>query len=187
MDTIQKQTLIEAAVYILNKTDGVTLYKLFKILYFAEKYHLLNWGSRITNETFLAFDYGPVPKNLYGVAKDERNKKAITTQLQKMFDDSICFADEDASNYLLAKRDANKDYLSESDIECLDKSIEENKNCTFNQLKEKSHDSAWQKAFYAKQHGGSDVMDTISIAQAAGANDEMINYIMEQTNNLVLA
>ena len=105
----------------------------------------------------------------------------------RMFDESIAFAGEDASNVLLAKREANLDYLSDSDISCLDESIKENSTLSFDELKNKSHDAAWEEAFRCHEQGGSDVIDTIAIARAAGANDEMISYIKEQLQTLVLA
>lgn len=187
MNSIQKQTLIEAVVYILNKTKGIAFYYVFKILYFAEKKHLCQWGSRIIDDAFLAYEYGPVLKDLYSVVKAKKRGDKTSNQLLKMFDESIAFAGEDASNVLLAKRDANLDYLSDSDISCLDESIKENSTLSFDELKNKSHDAAWEEAFRCHEQGGSDVIDTIDIARAAGANDEMISYIKEQLQTLVLA
>lgn len=189
MTLFDRQTLIEAVLYILNATKGIDFYHMFKILYFAEQKHLVKWGTRITAEDFHAYDYGPVPFNLYGAVKAKRSEAIgagqATLTLPNMFNDAISFAGEDAPNVLLAKRDANLDYLSESDIQCLDESIKENAHLTFNQLKEKSHDCAWREAYDNKAMKG-DLMSSLSIARAAGANDDMIEYISEQMEDLVL-
>lgn len=190
MTLFDRQTLIEAVLYILNVTKGIDFYHVFKILYFAEQKHLVKWGIRITAEDFHAYDYGPVPLNLYGAVKANRSETFGTDwakqQLPSMFKDTISFAGEDAPNVLLAKRNADLDYLSESDIQCLDESIKENAHLTFNQLKEKSHDCAWHEAYDNKTAKG-DFMSPLSIARAAGANDDMIEYISEQMEDWGLA
>ncbi len=190
MTLFDRQTLIEAVLYILNATKGIDFYHVFKILYFAEQKHLVKWGTRITAEEFHAYDYGPVPSNLYGAVRTKRigtsGAGRARQQFSHMFNDAISFAGEDAPNVLLARRNANLDYLSESDIQCLDDSIKENAHLTFSQLKEKSHDSAWHEAYDNKGTEG-DLMNPLSIARAAGASDDMIEYISEQMDDLVLA
>ena len=86
------------------------------------------------------------------------------------------FAGDDAPNVLLAKREADLDFLSKSGMECLDESIGENVGLTFDQLKQKSHDAAWQEAYQGK----GDLMSNIAIAKAAGADDFMLQYIADQ-------
>ena len=86
------------------------------------------------------------------------------------------FAGDDAPNVLLAKREADLDYLSQSERECLDEAISENAGLTFDQLKQKSHDTAWQEAYQSND----DLMSTVSIAKAAGANEAMLEYIIDQ-------
>ena len=173
MTKFEKQCLMEVMLYILNSTKGADIYHVLKILYFAEQKHLVKWGSRITADDFRAYDYGPVADQLYHAI---RNSRRLDGDLSEMFQQVATFAGDDAPNVLLPKRQANMDYLSKSETECLDESIRENAGLTFNELKEKSHDSAWQKVY-----GSScDVMDSVSIAKAAGATDAMLEYIQDQ-------
>lgn len=164
---------MEVMLYILNSTKGTDIYHVLKILYFAEQKHLAKWGSRITADDFRAYDYGPVANQLYHAI---RNSRRVDGELSDMLQQVVTFAGEDAPNVLLPKRGADMDYLSRSEVECLDESIRENASLTFNELKEKSHDSAWQVAY----EGSSDVMDSLSIARAAGASEAMLEYIREQ-------
>ena len=57
--------------------DGIDFLKLFKILYFANKYHLKEALRPIVSDSFLAMKNGPVPHTLYfifkGWTKDEYN------------------------------------------------------------------------------------------------------------------
>lgn len=48
---------------------GVTNLKLQKILYLAQMVHLGRYGRRLVDETFEAWDYGPVSSKLYHRAK----------------------------------------------------------------------------------------------------------------------
>jgi uncharacterized phage-associated protein len=181
MDFLDRKTLTEAVLYILNATKGIDFYHVFKIMYFAEQKHLVRWGTRMTEECYLAYEYGPVPSSLYSAVKSEKKGSC------DMLKGAVSFAGEDAPNVLLPLRTPDMDYLAQSDIECLDESIRENAHLTFGQLKEKSHDSAWREAYENKTRNGNDAMSVLSIARAAGATEEMLDYIQEQTEELVLA
>lgn len=172
MTQFEKKCLIEVMLYILNSTKGTDIYHVLKILYFAEQKHLVKWGSRITADEFRAYEYGPVADQLYHAIK---NSHLLDKELPEMLSQVAHFAGDDAPNVLLAKRKADLDYLSQSEIECLNESIKENVGLTFNQLKEKSHDAAWQESYQDKN----DLMSSLSIARAAGATDLMLEYIKD--------
>ena len=70
------------------------------------------------------------------------------------------------------------DELSDSDVQCLDDSFEENRLVDTYDLSKKSHDYAWYKA----REGGysnNPSMNTLDIARAGGASDAMLEYIKE--------
>lgn len=166
MTKFEWQRIKEIILYILNITKGLDYYRVFKVLYFAEKEHLKKYGTRMIADSFCALPYGPVPENLYQSIKG-RN-------LPPYLSDAIKFAGEDASTVLLPLRACDLDYLSKSDIECLNNSIQENVSLTFNQLKEKSHDYAWNSTPKLKE------ISRVDMAKAAGATDAVIEYILEQ-------
>jgi len=173
MTQFDKKCLIEVMLYILNATKGTDIYHVLKILYFAEQKHLAKWGSRITADDFRAYEYGPVADQLYHAI---RNSRKLDKELPDMLQQVAHFAGDDAPNVLLAKREADLDYLSKSEMECLDEAILENAGLTFDQLKQKSHDAAWLEAY----QGSNDLMNTVSIAKAAGADEAMLEYILNQ-------
>ena len=140
MTNFDSKKLTELVLYILGKTGGIDFYHAFKILYFAEMKHLAKWGSGIVPDEFRALKYGPVPTHLYDAVKELNNPRM---RLSEEMSEVIQFAGEDAPNVLLPKREADLKYLSKSEIEALDESIEENKVLTFKQLMQKSHDEAW--------------------------------------------
>ena len=79
--------------------------------------------------------------------------------------------------YIGAKRPANVNFLSESDMECLNTSVDRCRSLSFKQLTAQSHDEAWEKA---DNNGGISVYD---IASAAGANIDMLKYIQINIEN----
>lgn len=175
MTNFNSKKLTELVLYILDKTGGVDFYHAFKVLYFAEMKHLAKWGSSIVPDEFCALKYGPVPTRLYDAVKDLNHPRtALSKELSKV----IHFAGEDAPNVLLPKRAANMDFLSKSEAEVLDESIEENKSLTFWQLVKKSHDTAWEAA--NRRTNGTNVISPISMAKVMGADDAMLEYLEEQ-------
>lgn len=168
---------MEMVLYILNKTKGTDIYHIFKILYFAEQKHLMEWGTKMVPDDFRAYEYGPVPDHLY---KALHNNHKYGRELPEMLLGVVRFAGEDAPNVLLPNREPDMDWLSRADVECLDASIEANANLSFNQLLVKSHDEAWQEAWKRAYLGKDDTIYPVAMAKAAGAPDGLLEYIEEE-------
>lgn len=177
MTIYDKHSLVEMVLYILKQTKGTDIYHVFKILYFAEQKHLLKWGDRMLADDFKAYQYGPVPDQLY---KALHNNPKYGRELPDLIAQAVHTAGDEASNVLLPSREPDMDWLSKADVECLDASISENANLSFDELREKSHDDAWLEAWISAQNAGSDTIDPVSIAKAAGADDGLLEYIEEQ-------
>jgi uncharacterized phage-associated protein len=156
-------------LYIAEKLGETDFHRVFKILYFAEKEHLVKYGRPIVGDTYYAMKNGPVPSFIYDALKYARGNGEPSPSYE-----SIANAISIKTSYtFVAKEKADLDELSKSDIACLDKSIEENRNIEYTALTKKSHDSAWESA------DKDDAIDTASIAKAGGANEEMLKYIEE--------
>lgn len=175
MTNYDSKKLTELVLFILGKTGGVDFYHAFKILYFAEMKHLAKWGSGIVPDEFCALKYGPVPTQLYDAVKELNHPCMI---LSEELSEVIQFAGEDAPNVLLPKREANLKYISKSEIEALEQSIDENESLTFGQLMRKSHDEAWEEA--NRRTNGTNVISPVSMARVLNADDAMLEYIEEQ-------
>ena len=173
MSRYEQQKIVEVVLYILNKTEGIDYYHLLKVLYFAEREHLVKWGDKITADDFFALQYGPVPTRLYNAIKKQNTPDA---NLADLLWEVIEFAGDDAPNVLLPKRNTNEDYLSESEKIVLGNSITENAKKLFQELKDKSHDAAWRKAF----NSSSKRISPIDMAKEEGATDAMIEYMQDQ-------
>lgn len=168
-----QRTLVECVLYILNKAGATDIYHLMKELYYAERYHLATYGSRMVYDVFYALDFGPVPSGLYDALKNKSNKHC--PELLGMISESVKRAEYDASDILIPLRKPDMDWLSESMTESLEHAVREVGNLSFKQLLNKSHDSIWRKAFDA----GKKPISYIDMARAEGASEDMIAYLQD--------
>jgi len=123
---------IELILYIANKCDN--LYNLLKIIYFADKMHLHDYGRLMCGDNYVLLPHGPVPSKTYDIIKDVRDNRInpIPEKLQSSF--------EIEGQYIIKpKRKANTEYLSKSEIECLDDAINKYGKMGFQELKDLSH------------------------------------------------
>lgn len=165
--TFHKEKSTSALLYICDRLGGSwDMYSLLKILYFSECKHLVRYGRPITGDTIIAMDYGPVPLASYDSVKSGRLNAGV-------------FEIEDT--IVLAKEKPNLDCLSESDIECIDEAISENKNLSFGALKVKSHDESYEWAI--KNNGKNSTIPYLEIAKAFGADKHMLDYIRLNSEN----
>lgn len=156
-------------LYIVNKLNepSVTFHKLFKILYFAELYHLSKYGRLISGDEFIAMKRGPVPSKIYDYLKPgffSSSKKTDYLTVENNY-------------YVSSDNQCDLDELSESEVESLDKSISAIKDLNFKQREDKSHGPAWNKT---KRNKAISVYD---MAEEMGMTDDMMQYIETCTEN----
>ena len=156
MFDIDKSKAINSKLFVLNQlgAEKSDAHKVFKILYFADQKHLVNYGRPITGDTYVKMQYGPVPSFLRNVS-DGNEKEGLINKTNKHF--------------LTTSYQYDEEDLSESEIECLNEAIAENKDISFKKLTEKSHDSAWQNAQWR--------IDYLAMAKAVTNNPDILNYI----------
>lgn len=136
--TFDKDIALNAILYVAERIgERKDMHKIFKTLYFADKYHLSRYGRCITGDDYIAMEYGPVPSKINDAFKAVRGESY--------------FSAGDLSTYfhfvnkmmIEIDKQADLDYLSESDIECLDEAIALCKDKSFNELCSLSHGEAW--------------------------------------------
>lgn len=133
---------VEALTYIAGQWSNITAFYAAKVLFFAEKWHLNRYARPIVADTFIAMPNGPVPSTLYDFIKGQfaqaGDPEAIT--------DALIF-DQTRYPQVSAKRKADFDILSPSDIECLDEAIAFCRGKSFTVLSNLTHqDRAWADA-----------------------------------------
>jgi len=113
---IDQTKIIEALSYILTKIQKADKIKLVKLLYIADKYHLIRYGRTITNDDFWAVKAGPMGSATSDVLNMEGNMEATESNYPSAMLKRI----DQYGFETRASEDEEFESLSESDIEMLD-------------------------------------------------------------------
>ncbi len=163
---------IQAILYILKQMGGkCDIHKCHKILYFADNEHLSEYGRSITGDTYVRMDFGPVPTCIYDLFKAVRGDSFFASQVDDVRNNCFHFVNK---RDIEAVASPDMSYLSESDIEILDKYIFKLKNKGFSEVSDASHGYAWS---HTAQNSVISVRDRLT---EMGDSDEYIKYIEEQ-------
>ena len=128
-----QEVAIEIILYLIKQVEKLDLFSLCKLLYFAEKIHLENWGSSLCGEPFVAMKNGPVPSRSYDLLKGSRQYRKYGFQLN--------------NNKIIAFRPPNMKRISPAAKETLDRTVSKYASVQWQLLRKYSHDQAWQKAW----------------------------------------
>jgi uncharacterized phage-associated protein len=159
---LHKEKAVNSLLFVINNLEKADTHKVYKILYFADQKHLLKYGRPIFGDTYVKMKYGPVPSFVKNVVDENiEGLEEVVATYHRYFVKSLVKPD--------------LDFLSESDLECLNESLEENKDLEFLVLTDKSHDYAYNKASWN--------IDYLDMAKAAGADDNLLNFINQQKAN----
>ena len=168
-----KEKTITSLLFILNKLGAIGFHKLFKILYFADQKHLVNYGIPITGDIYIAMKNGPVPSVIYDTLKEIKKSLKFDITASELND----FFEVKSEHFVAAKRKADIEFLSETEWECLEESIKENCDLQFDKLEDKSHKAAWSNTKLNNK------MSYIDIAIDGGASEIMLDYIKMVAEN----
>lgn len=111
---IEAAVIIEALHYILSKTKRAGKIKLIKLVYLADKYHLLKYARTVTNDDYYAMQFGPVGTTVKDVLTFDKDMLAKEYKyLSKRISRS-------GKEFEAIPSRLKYDHLSESDLEALD-------------------------------------------------------------------
>ena len=159
---------LQVLKYITSKHPDQEYYKVLKMLYLADKVHLLKCGKLIVPDKYEKYAHGPVPSLCYEIVKyisdrqeyyshpfDERIKKEIEV---------IKSPETGKLTKLHNLTEPDLDYLSETNIKCLDEAIAKYGHCSFDELKDETHDDIYRSV--------TEIKDEISILDMAKVLDK---------------
>ena len=163
-----KVKTLNALLYVANRVQRKDFHKIFKIIYFADRQHLADWGSPITGDTYIAMEAGPVPSRLYDMLKIVRGDSYMPDNegLGKYFQ-------IEGWMYVKPLLDADLNKLSPNEQEALQEAINKYAALSYDEIKEKSHDVAWRSTARGISIKWAD------IAREAGLNGEEMEYVEE--------
>lgn len=161
------QAAVEAVIYIAYRSTDPSFHHISKLLYFADRMHLERYGRLIFGDTYIAMKHGPVPSGVYDILKDARQQ----TGFYRYREAAGAFTVNDY--FVQPNRTPNLDWLSDSDIECIDEAIELYDLKSFGDLTKLSHDDAWHNA------DRNNAISLESIVQSLGNPDDLLGHLLE--------
>jgi uncharacterized phage-associated protein len=104
----------QALNWFAGKSGGsINKMKALKLIYLADRFHLRKYGRLITNDSYFAMDYGPVPSGVKDLAEASDFLGSSEQQYSEQFIRPV-------DQYTLeSKQPADNTVFSESDIEAL--------------------------------------------------------------------
>lgn len=154
---------IESILYLAKRVAGSDVYGICKLLYLVDKTSLEKYGRFVFGESYYAMKEGATPSNSYDLLKE-----VAQTPISELRIDG---------NQVIPLRDSNLDYLSESDIECLDQIINLFGHVPNWARRREAHDAAWAEAWGNRGSKGSVEMPIESIAELLEDSDNLIDYL----------
>jgi uncharacterized phage-associated protein len=154
---LDKEKAVEALVYIAEKFPGVGRFHAAKILYFAERFHLREFGRPIVGDRYIAMENGPVPSFAYDALKG-----TVTQDDKQIIAGAIVPVQASRHPAYKAGREPDVSYFSVSDLECLDKAIQHCRTRSFGSISDETHKHfAWDNANLNAQMSYDDMMDGV--------------------------
>lgn len=139
---------LEAILYVASKAPIPDIYHVGKILYFADRLHLDRFGRLITGDNYKAMKDGPVAENGYDIIKIAQGKGKYVPNGIDVADilSALKVFDKPESYKVQPLREYDDGVFSDSDLSCIDESIQRYGEMTFWQIREISHDDIWSSS-----------------------------------------
>ena len=129
------EKIVNVMAFFAERCHGCTKMKLFKLMYFADKEHLLRHGRPITGDRYVRMEYGPTPSSSYDMAKGNAPSRETA-----LFQSKLAVS----GNTIKALHSADMKVFSRSDEKILVEIIEKLGRKTAAQLSVMSHkEAAW--------------------------------------------
>jgi uncharacterized phage-associated protein len=107
----------QALNFFARKSSGrINKLKALKLVFFADRYHLRKYGRAITNDRYLAMNYGPVPSG----TKDLAEQSEFLGELEKQYSGRFIRPSREDVHALESIDEVETSVFSQSDLEALE-------------------------------------------------------------------
>mgnify|MGYP001586342945 CR=1 FL=1 len=157
---------LQVILWIAGRVRSANFHRISKIAYFADRVHLQKYGRQICGDSYVAMMHGPVPSGIYDMLKAVRGDghSPLVDKAKEAFDV--------VGKYnVVPKREADADFFSESDVECLDWAVKTYGRKSFDELTRLSHDAAWKKT------DENDLIDITTIIKTLPNAKELLEHL----------
>lgn len=153
----------EVILYISRRVSESTLHSITHLLYFADKTSLEKYGRLIVGDDYFAMEHGPVPSNTYNLLKAGRLTEEFGFKVE--------------GHQVIPLRAPELDFLSASDIECLESALEMYGGAPFWKRRRDSHDEAWEAAWESRGESNANRIPIESIVAMLEDSEELLHFL----------
>lgn len=165
-------------LYIIqnSNSDRHDVYSIVKTAYYAQQFHFAKWALPIFKDKIAALKFGPVPSTIYDILKISRGDSSAVRfhKNDTLHLASVAIGFEDES--FIAKETPDMDFLSVSEIECLNAAISKVASMGFGEIANDTHGEEWSRVW---NDSSLHYMDDLRIAKEGGADDAIVCYLKE--------
>jgi uncharacterized phage-associated protein len=151
-------TLAAITFFASKNIPELTKYKLCKLIFLADKYHLVTYGRIITGDKYCALPYGPIPSRTLNLLNAVANG-TIRDDEAAALNDAVILDRRFINPRFQAAEVAHVDHLSRSDVMALEKVIAEYGQMGFGELKAITHEMFAYKHAWGDRPEGSNGVD----------------------------
>lgn len=129
---------IEILVWIATERRGLDFYRILKVLFYADKWHLVRYGRPVLGDRYVAMENGPVPSAVYDMLKRE---PFLAPEILDFLTAAIRVERPDGIPRVFPceGRTADMRLLSQTDVEALRLSLKKYGAMSFGELKRLTH------------------------------------------------
>lgn len=177
------EKLVQAIAYLsAHGVRQLSKLKLTKLLYFADKYHLLRFGRPILGDRYYCLDFGPVPSVALNLLNEQISPSEEPGPHSELFRQYLTVDTRVRYPEFNAAREPDTSALTGSDREALDHTIQQYGTLSALQLRDLSHrDPTWLIPDCDRPQGSSvEIPYELFFEGADEATRQMLAFIQEQ-------
>ena len=144
-----KEKRVNAIVYFCRHTRNLSMTKLFKLLFFLDFLHFKEVGRPVTDLEYFAWDYGPVPAELFFEIKERRAPPEI---LRCIVEEKDPLSGESKGQYFKSIKSPDLEVFSQREIRILEEVSEIFRDAKATEMTEITHlkNEPWHKTLKTK-------------------------------------
>lgn len=170
---------LETIVYLANKKEDLDHYHLVKTIFYADKMHLNNYGRPILGDVYKKMKAGPVPSLVLDLINC--NSFMLSPDLLQKSIKAFEIVQKGKQKLVKAKRNADLDEFSQTDIECLDHAF---KLCSVKSGKELCNATHEERSWIAAELNG-DMDYALFLNENNPLKDDIIQDLKENSSSMV--
>jgi uncharacterized phage-associated protein len=151
--TIDIDKIIATVIFLASRgIPDLTPGKLYKLMFLAEKYHLVRFGRPITGDRYHAMEDGPVPSFTYALFKKQILRTPFSDPA-RILSSQLEIDKSGERPKIHSRADFDKEQFSVSDLLALEYVIQHFGDLPFEKLSALTHKmDAWDKAWKSRGH-----------------------------------